>query len=183
MRVTIEEILHFLVADTVTPSTMGAQLERLRFGLTTTPDPFRSREDAEAHILEQAEILRTVDAFKAVQEFKPSTPKAAGYRTLDKIQRGTLPRLCQGTIALNALKVYQQWSPTPQNEARALVAVYGYVRSIAPRLTPPLSDHNVELATQAFREGKAKRAKALAADTLADSLLALGSFLQKRNKK
>lgn len=175
----IDDILGFLVADTLTPSTMGAQLDRLRFGLVTTPDPFQAREDAEARLLEHAELLRCIDQFKAVLEFRPVTSKAAGYKTLERIQRGTSPRLSQGAIALNILRVYQHWGSSRPH--RALLAVFGYVRSIAPRMCPTL-DLDLYEALQAFADGRAKRSHDLAASAYADALLALGSFLTKRNR-
>lgn len=181
MTIRTDDVLGFLVADTVTPSSFGAQLERLKYGLNTTPDPHRARDDAEANILEQAELLRCIDDFKAVQEFRPATARADGYNTLEKIQRATSPRLSQGTIALNILRAYQQWGT--QSSERALVAVYGYVRMVAHRVVAPIGATDAVAATQLFREGKAKRARLRAANAYADALLALGSFLMKRSRK
>lgn len=175
----IDDILGFLVADTLTPSTMGAQLERLKFGLISTPDPFQAREDAEARILENAELLRAVDEFRAVPEFYPTSSRSTKYKTLEKIQKGTTPRRTQGEIALNVLRSYQKWGT--KSPEQALVTVYSYVRSIAPRVVPTLDTDTVK-ATQMFREGKARRSRDLAISAYADSLLALGSFLTKRAK-
>lgn len=179
----IDDVLHFLVANTLTPSTLGAQLERIQFGLFTTPDPFRARDDAELRILEQAELLRAVDQFTEVPQFTPPTARGLQFANLNRIQRGTSPQLCQGAIALNILRAYQQWSPTPNNQERALVAVYGYIRSINPKICPSFeNDTNAVLAAQSFREDKAKRAKQLAAGAYADALVALGTFLTKRRR-
>lgn len=183
VSIQIDDILGFLVADTLTPSTMGAQLERLQFGLYTTSDPFRARDDAESRILEQAEILRTMDSFAAVTEFRPATSKAQGYKTLERIQRCATnrPYPCQGAIALHVLKAYQRRAT--QSQERGLVEVYGVLRHIAPSATPTFDgDHDAVQATQVFREGKASRARQLAAAAYADALLALGYFLNRRQR-
>lgn len=181
MIIRTDDILGFLVADTCTPSTFGAQLDRLRWGLTTAPDPHRAREEAESHILQQAELLRCMDDFKRVPEFRPSTTRSEGFKTLEKLQRVTSPRLCQGAIALNILRVYQRWGNAAPE--RGFVAVYGYVSSIAERIVPPIAATDALEATQLFREGKAKRAHQMTTTAYADSLLALGSFLVKYAKK
>lgn len=181
MTIRIDDVLGFLVADTVTPSSFGAQLERLRFGLASTPDPHQAREDAESNILRQAELLRAIDDFKAVSEFRPTSARGSGYNTLEKIQRATQPRQNQGAIALQILRAYQQWGT--QSQERALVAVYGYVRSVAEKVIAPIPATDAVAATQLFREGKAQRARTRAAEAYADALLALGAFLNTRRRR
>ena len=175
-----DDILAFLVSDGLIPSSFGSQLERLRDGVSNTADPIRAREEAERQMLENAEILRTVREFSEVFEFSKPTPRSQGLKSLEKIQKGTIPRKRQGEIALNSLRVFQAWGPRSQE--RGFVAVYGYLRSIAPTKTPPL-DLDLHGAVQAFRDGTAKRARDIAASTYADSLIALSRFLDVRNKR
>lgn len=181
MSVQSENILHFLVADSCSPSTLGAQLERLRFQMApSTPDPFRARDDAESRILEQAELIRFLDTFRGVHEFRPTTVKGDGYRTLVKIQRGDPSHRNQGEIALEVLKAFQRWGIRSQE--RGLLAVYVSIRTIAPKICPdvPL---DVDDALQMFRGGKAPRARTLAASAVADALLALNAQVQSWNKR
>lgn len=170
MTVTVDALLGFLVADTLAPSTFGAQLERLQYGVSSTPDPFRARSDAEDTILEQAELIRCLDAFAAIREFRPATARSDGFKTIEKIQRGTHPVMNQGMIALGVIKAYEKWGRS--KDMRALVAVFDYVRSIAPTKCPSLT-RDVHEAVQLFREGRAARSQELAASAYADALLAL----------
>lgn len=174
-----EDILSFLVSEGLTPSSFGAQLDRMKFGLSSSPDPFRARDEAEARIMEQAELLRTIEDFKAVPEFRPTTSRGSGYASLEKVQRAVPGRPCQGSIALAVIKAYQTWGV--RSPERALVAVYALIRQVAPRLAPPL-DGDVDDMVQSFREGKAGRARTLAVNVYADAILALGIWLSKRNK-
>jgi hypothetical protein len=144
----------------------------MRFGLITPPDPFRARADAENQMMEQAELLRCIDAFSTRDEFKQ------GYAKLEKIQKAC--RLPQGHLAIAVLRAYHEWST--QSQERALVAVYRYLQTIAPGAipTPPKNEDDL---VQAFRTGKAKRSRDLSAEVYADALLALGSFLTVWNKR
>lgn len=169
----VDDILHFLVSRSNAPSTMGAQLERLRFGLSSTPDPFRAREDIENHLLEQATIIRCHDQFAQRPEF------GEDYKALTRIQKATSPRLDQGYIAIGTLRAYHEWSS--QSPERGLVEVYGFLQRIAHRIVPKLPQ-DAPSALQSFRENKAKRAKSLASEAYADSLLALQYHLRVYNK-
>lgn len=157
---------------------MGAQLDRMRFGLATTPDPFRARDDAENQLLEQAALLRCIDDFALRQDFR--SYKVASISKLEKIQKATNPRLPQGYIALNVLRSYQEWSTNSQE--RALVAIYRYLSTITPDAipTPPKGEEDL---VQAFRLGKAKRARDLCAEIYADALLALGGHVTTWNRR
>jgi len=162
--ITVDDILHHLVARSAAPSTMGAQLDRMRFGLSSQPDPFQARDDAESRMMDQAALLRCMDHFATRQECRGKN--AMECKMLARIQRFT--RMPQGAIALAVLRAYQEWRT--YSDARALVAVYNYVRSIAPAVTPNPPDGDIY---QAFRTGEAKKAVAFAAEAVADSLLAL----------
>lgn len=177
MAVRIDDVLHHLVARSAAPSSMGSQLDRLRTGTFGRPDPFRSRDEAENQIMEQAQLLRCMSDFADRLEFRTAT---STFRALEKIQKRTNPKLNQGYIALAVLRAYQEWGT--QSEARALVAVYAYIRSIAPDSVAPPPKNETDII-QAFRTGKAKRAREFSAEVYADALLALGTFLQTWNKR
>lgn len=174
MLIKTDDILDFLVARSAAPSTIGAQLERLQFGLSTTPDPFRARDELEAELLNKAQLLRCIDKFALRQDFH------ANYKALEKLQRFTPGHPPQGYLALAILRAYQEWAST--SKERALVAVYQYLSQTAPNFTPPPPKNEPDLV-QAFRENKAKRARSISAEVYADSLLALGSHLVVWNKR
>jgi hypothetical protein len=178
MIIKIEDILHLLVSRSDAPSSMGAQLDRLRFGLTESSNPFQAREDAEDRMLAKAAVLKAMSEFLTRQEFRG--PNASLYRALEKIQRDTQPKLNQGYIAMGVLRAYQERA-TNGGQERALVEVYKYLGSMAPNVVPTPPKNEPDLV-QAFRTGKAKRARNLAAETYADSLLALGQFLTVWNR-
>lgn len=173
---TVDEILHFLVADTMAPSSFGAQLDRMKFGLSPNINPFQARDDTESSIMRNAEILRVLREFSEVQEFRPASSRTVGFRALSKIQRGASGPIRQGQIALGILRSNQPWSGD-----RGLVEVFWFLRKIAPKACPTLDLTTLD-AVQAFREGSAKRSKALASEALADAILALGSFLRSRKR-
>lgn len=174
MKVTIDAILHFLVARSAAPSTMGAQLERMRFGVQATPDPYRARDDAEATMLDQAQLLRCLDDFLKKHDF------GSQYKALQKVQLKSSPKLDQGYIALGALRAYHEWSTSSQE--RGLVEVYRFIEKISAGFLPPPPKDEPDLL-QAFRSNKAKRARSKAAEVYADALLALQAHTKHWNKK
>lgn len=176
MSIRTDDVLHFLVARAGAPSSMGAQLDRMRTGTVGKPDPFRARDEAETQILVQAHLLRCLSEFAEKAEFRPTIP----YKALEKVQKHTFPRLSQGYIALGTLRAYQEWSTS--SSERGLVAVYHYIGTLAPTAVPPPPKNEPDIV-QAFRTGKAKRARGQAAEVYADSLLALGGFLATWNKR
>lgn len=171
--VSTADVLDHLVGQSATPSNLGAQLERLRFGTHSAPDPFRARDDAENHMLQQAALIRCIDDYASRQVL----PVAA--RAIEKVQKEI--HRDQGAIAVGVLRAYHEWAT--QSQQRGLVQVYRYIASIAPKLAPkPPESDGVELV-QLFREGKAKRCANLAAECYADSLLGLIQHLQAWNKR
>lgn len=172
MSTRIADILDFLVAKSAAPSTMGAQLDRLRNGVSVPPDPFRAREDTENALLRTASILRCLDSFASRDVF-------VNHRALEKIQKNC--KLSQGYIALSILRAYQEWSS--QSQERGLVEVYRVIVRLAPKsVAAPPKDTDEDLL-QMFRTNKAKRARSFAAEAYADSLLAMQDFVRTWNKK
>lgn len=158
---------------------MGAQLDRLRYGVHTAPDPFRARDDVEAHLLHQAVLIRCVDDFARRDEFaSPARRAGGGYKILEKIQKAC--RKGQGEIALSILRAYHERST--QSQERGLLEIYNYLTSIAPSAIPTPPKNEPDLL-QAFRTNAAKRARATACEAYADSLLALQNHVRVFNKK
>lgn len=169
----LDEILHFLVAKSAAPSTFGAQLDRMKYGVHITPDPIRAQAEAESSMLQQATLIRCVDDFAARQDFGPS------YKQLTKIQRYARD-VPQGYIAIGILRSYHEWAS--QRPERALVAVYQFLAKIAPDYVPDMPEGETDIL-DAFLNGKAKRARAKAAEAYADALIALQSHVTAHNKR
>lgn len=162
---------------------MGAQLDRLRYGVSITPDPFTARDEVENHLLQQAGIIRCIDAFARRKEFDGESrhPKAiTEYKALVKIQKHTFGFKPQGEIALGILRAYHE--RCTQSKERGLLEVYNYLRSIAPVAIPP-PPKEIEDILQAFREGTAKRARSISCEAYADSLLGLQRHVRLWNNK
>lgn len=176
--ITLEDVLDTLVSrGGYAPSSMGSQLERLASGITTSPDPFRARDEAENTIMRNAQVLRVISDFTGRREFRER------FETLKKLQRATHPQLDQGYIAFGTLRAYHE--RCTRSKERALVEVYHFLGTIAPDAVPgpPKQARDVDDLVQLFREGKAKRARALAAEAYADAYLALESHLRQVNRK
>lgn len=182
----VNDILDFLVAKSAAPSTMGAQLDRLRYGIQLQPDPFRQRAEVEDHLLNQAVLLRCIDTFAGRQEFSVSTRqrKAAdsGYKALSKIHEKTKGRP-QGQIALEILRAYHERAKKGAEDP-GLAAIYYFVARVAPDVAPelPTIKDGADLAT-IFKSGNAKRARSFACEAYADALLALTEHVRVFNKK
>ncbi len=182
MSVTVDDVLHNLVARGGTPSNMGAQLARMRDGITAEPDPFRARDDAESGLIQAATLLRCISEFGNREEFSVATRQrvatAAGYKVLEKFRH--VSKRGQGEIALGILRSYMEWSTKSQE--RGLYAVYGYLAGIAPSITPPPPKDCTDVL-HAFRTGEAKKARNLAAEAVGDSMLALQTHVRLWNKR
>lgn len=165
---------------------MGAQLERMRYGVHSTPDPHRARAEAEDHMMKQAAMLRCIEDFKSRNEFHvPARGPAAGgggYKILEKLQKHS--RIGQGALAYGILQAYHErvTCSNTQSTIRGLVEVYQFIARIAPDGVPRPPKTDVDLV-QAFRTDVAKRACSMAAEAYADSLLALRQFVEIYNKK
>jgi len=182
----VSDILDSLVARSSAPSTMGAQLDRVMFGIQLTPDPFRQKADAEDQMLQEAVVIRCIDTFSVREEFSVTTRQRkaadAGFKVLTKLHdRSGKP---QGSIAIGILRAYHERCTCSkgQSEERGLVSVYQYLTSIAPDSVPPPPKNEPDLV-MAFRTGVAKRARAMACEAYADALLALSGHVRAFNKK
>lgn len=156
---------------------MGYQLDRLRYGFQPTPDPFRAREEVETQLLENAALLRCIDAFAAREVIRESSgvpPRAefSTHKTLEKLQ--TASGRGQGEIALGILRAYHERCTTVgSNQERGIFEVYQYLKRIAPA---SVSDPN--------KDGDlGKKDRAFACEAYADSLLALQHHVKIWNRK
>lgn len=185
MTIHVHDILDFLVAKSSAPSTMGAQLDRLRYGTQIEPDPHRQKEEIENRMLQQASIIRCFDAFREKERFSfpgQTFGCTSLYKTLEKIQK--VSRRGQGALAEGILRAYHERVTCYRgsSQERGLVEVYNYISTIAPTAVPKPPKAEKDLL-QAFRENTAKRAKSVAAEAYADSLLALNQHVRVWNKK
>lgn len=171
----INAVLDALVARTVTPSTLGPQLDRLRDGAHNPPDPHRLRDAQHDRLLEDADLYRCIDGLFGVDRatFCRTTP------TIEKLaKRVGLP---VGVIVVGILRAYQE-RRSGLGEERALVEVYSYLRSIAPAHFPALLHDEVD-ATQAFRVGKAKSARRRALELHADAIIIANRWVELWNEQ
>lgn len=184
----VQDILDHLVTRYASaPSTMGAQLERMRYGVHSTPDPHRARAEAEDHMLKQANLLRCIEAFETRQEFYVpvrgrGASSSCGYKVLEKIQKST--KKGQGAIAMGILRAYHERVTCVRGQSgeRGLVEVYNFLASIAPDAVPKPPKSAEGDLLQAFRTDAAKRAREVACEGYADALLALRQHVEIWNK-
>lgn len=181
MAIQVSEILDFLVGRSAAPSTMGAQLDRLKYGLHSSPDPFRARDEVESNLLHQAVLIRCIDDFAGRHEFavpaRGSQATSSGYKILERIQKAC--KKGQGDIALHILRAYHE--RCTQSQERGLLEIYTYLSQIAPMSVPTPPKDTIDLL-QAFRSNEAKRARAIACEAYADALLALNNHVRIFNK-
>jgi len=164
MSVSVADVLDNLISVSAAPSTLGAQLDRLRLGTHSAPDPFRARDDVENHLIQQAALIRCIDQFTARQVLPIPRPAI-----IEKIQKET--HTDQGRIAVAVLRAYHERSTRSQE--RGMVEVYRLLARMAPETTPPSPTEDTLDLVQLFREGKARRCRAFSCEAYADSLLGL----------
>lgn len=184
VRLSLEDALGLLSTRTMSPSTLGAQIERMQEraelgpmppdynGIKpkpSTPDAVKAQADAENRMLRDAGVIRCLDAFACVERFK-------GAENLKRVQRAV--KAPQGAIATQCLRVYEPWRLLSQE--RALAAVYAWASVLLPDMFPPVKHDDL---AQGFREGKSTKARTKAADLYADCYLALAEHVVLWNRK
>lgn len=170
----LQDVLDMLVGRTVTPSSLGPQLERLRDGVSVEPDPYRAREIQHWKLLHDAELYRCLDRLCDQERctFSKLTP------TIEKLAKRL--RRPAGAIAVGIMRAYQERATSSQE--RGLVEVYNYLRRLDPTHFPPLL-HDEHDAVQAFRVGKAKAARRRALELQADAYLILQKWVDVWNSR
>ncbi len=173
--ISVADILDHLVSNSAVPSNFGAQLTRLRDGISGSQDPFRARDEVENNLMQQATLIRCLDQFAA----RPVLP-IPRPAIIEKIQRETHKN--QGHIAVAILRSYHERATKSQE--RGLVEVYRTLFSMAPDVVPaPPECSDIADFVQMFREGKARRCRSFAAEAYADALLGLQQHCRIHNRK
>lgn len=172
-RVALHDVLEHLASETMVSSAFGAQLERARDGTTGGGDWAMARGAAEERLLAQAAVIRCVDALKMM-----TCLNRTGEACVDVRRFAVRVGLPEGAAVIAVLRAYQPWA-TSSGE-RGLVAVYEWMRALNGNL-PALDIGKETSAAQAFRTGRCKRARLLAAGILADAEVAVHAWVEAWN--
>lgn len=174
-KVTLNDVLEHLSSVTQTPSSFGSQLERARDGTTGAADYVLSKEKAEMRLLANAAVIRCVDALSAMPNIFRTGEACNDIRKF-AVRAG----MREGAAVIAVMRSYQPWDTL--SKERGLAAVYEWARSRNPMLKPadPAGETTV---AQAFRVGKAKRARTVAVLLLADAEVALSAWVERWNRQ
>lgn len=177
-RVDFDEVLEHFTSRSMVSSGMGAQLERLRDGMsggTTDPQVTQSRD--EIRRLRVAGLLRCTDALHA-------------YRSIRWVDCEDIRRFARkagmgdGATVCSVMLAYQ---PRATGWAKqGLVDVYRWASAAVPTLRqlPAVAEVEVDKAVaQLFREGKIPYAERLAASLVADAHVVLREWVERWNKR
>lgn len=171
-RVALQDVLEHLGASSCTASSFGSQLERARDGTAGAIDYVRARDRAEVRILASAAIIRCVDALAEAQLNR------TGESCVDIRKFAVKIRMAEGATVIAVLRAYQPWATSwPEH---GLAEVYAWMRSRNPSLKEADPGGETSIA-QAFRVGKAKRARTIAAAVLADAEVAVHAWVEQWN--
>ncbi|MBX3218904.1 MAG: hypothetical protein KF795_00210 [Labilithrix sp.] len=196
--VTLDRALDFLASRTCSPSTFGAQLDAMRESAAHAQrvdeedeepgdtaqlvrvgpirkDPFAAQTNAENRILQEIGTIRCLDALAGLRHDRVMKNKA-GLARLQKL----VPDATSGALVILCLRAFAEWHL--QSKERALAAVYTWASSLAPDAYPIPKHRESDLA-QAFRAGKAVRARARAAELYGDCYLVLADWITAWNRR
>lgn len=188
--ITLDDALSFLSSRSCTPSTMGAQLDALRDraeadgqslnydGIhvrSQRQDAVKVAKESENRLLRDIGVIRCVDALARVQHDRIMKNKPS----LTKLQRLVADR-CEGELVVQCLRAYE--ARRLHSPEAALAAVYQWAHAHAPDSYPAVLHSETDLP-QAFRLGKASRARQKAADLYADCYLVLAEFVAAWNRR
>jgi hypothetical protein len=172
-RVDLYEVLEHLSSETMVSSAFGAQLDKAREGRSGT-DYVRARDGAEMRMLAKAAVIRCVDQLGAC----PNLFRMG--EGLTAIRRFAVhAKLVEGAAVVGVMRAYQPWAT--QRSESGLVAVYRY--AAAHGGAPAVDNAGEDSMVNAFRTGKAKRARNVAALLLADAEIALAGWVESWNRK
>jgi hypothetical protein len=127
----------------------------------------------EFKLLAKAHILDCVDKLRSKKKIDFETVEDLSTFA-KKIKMG------EGPIALAVTGVYHVWATRSQQ--RGLVEVYRFMQKMDSTLPEP-NHMDEEMLVNAFRTGKEKKARDKSARLLADSELAIYTWIQLYNKK
>jgi hypothetical protein len=161
--VNIDDILNELVATNNTPSSFGAQIERLWSGTTERTDSYIANAALHDNMLSKAPVLRFIGDFTNQVELNPPDR----YPALNRYHRSIDGMYNQGAICLYVLRLYQEWAT--KSKERGLAHIYKWINKHSTRDT-------VELHSK-FAAGEAKKARKAALDLYSDCYLACADYL------
>lgn len=174
-HVSLSDVLSFLSSDAQSPSTFGGDLERARDGIVGIQDYVRQQAKAEEQILSRAAVIRCVDALIANSNLSDIGAPCGDIRRF-----ASKCKIRDGAAVVAVLRRYQPWATSwPES---GLVAVYEWMRSQSKQL-PPVDLSGESTAAQAFRVGKANRARSASAKLVADAITAISLWVERWNKK
>lgn len=171
-HVSLQEVLEHFASTTQVRSILGVDLDRAREGRSDASDYVRRQERVEAALLADAAVLRCVDGLAAAPNLFRLGPTDKLRRFAQRVKMG------EGAAAVAVLRVYQPWAT--QWPEQGLAHVYGWMRDRCPSLERPELGKEASLA-QAFRVGKAKRARDAAAVLVADAEIAISEWVARWN--
>lgn len=172
--VSFSEIVEYLSSTSPNniASPLGGMLEKLKNGVYFVNRPTENNE--ELKLLSKSSVLKCIDELKKVEKVDfENVPELRFFCRGNKI--------VEGPLVLAVVGAYHRWST--KSEQRGLVEVYRLLQTLDDKLPDP--DIEEEELVQSFRLGKGKiiKARDLSSKILADSELALHTFVQVYNKR
>lgn len=171
-RVSYEELLASFESRSMVASSLGAQLERLRDGVSGgSADYVRAQGREEMARLHAAGLLRCVEALATYRSIRWGECECDTTRRVAK-RAG----LGDGAVAVHVLAAYQPWATSWS--MRGLVAVHQWHCSVDPSVKPLATD-----GAQRMREGKAKAVERVTASLVADAQLVARGWIERWNRR
>jgi hypothetical protein len=171
-RVHRDDVLQYLAANTLVSSSLGSQLEALRTDAFAEQSMSEKCARLELKMMRDVAIIRCVDALDQYVSIRFADVEclrrfAARCRTRD------------GHMVVATIRAFQGWSS--KSSERGLAEVFSLMRRKCPTFAQV--EFGEEETAQAFREGKANRARIQAARLLADAEIALASWIERWNRR
>ncbi len=179
----VNDVLEYLASRTQVPSSLGSQLEELKYGTSGTGG---GGGDAEQAMLNRANLANCVDELSKQQHVK-----FACTDVLPQFARKIRAR--PGAVAVAVVRAYQPWHCDPdanrpagsekigviRGPDRGMAEVYDWMGTMDRSQKSPGTAPTAEL----FREGTAKSAKIIAAQMLADAEIVVTEWVALWNRK
>lgn len=174
-RVSAQAVLEHLSSDTQVASSFGADLERARDGTDRASNYVQQQSRAEERLLARAAVFRCVDALAATEQLTRTGDGCNAIRQFaDRAMMG------HGRAVVMVLKAFQPWAS--QWPEQGLAATYEAMRRAVPALAEV--DVGGEASTaQAFRVGKAKKARHQAALLVSEATIILSAWCERWNRR
>ena len=170
-KISFDEIREYLSSTTMVPSTLGRALESMHDG-THGSKGGKPSDNADENRLRSAGVINCVATLNNYGTI-PFVPCSDLRAFAKKIKTD------EGTIVIASMRHYEQWAT--RNPVRGLAAVYTWMRTLHPGLSPIIHDESDD--AQAFVIGKGKVARDRAAAIIADSTVVLGAWVEIWNRR